>query len=136
MDLSSVICGANPLDAHASQCPICGKPGKKVRIETIKNIIKNDRLPTTLEGYCLCLFNKCDVIYFGQQVFYKDDVKVKIWFKERDSSVPVCYCKDVTEVDIIEHIAERRCCKDIKDIQEHTGANTGKECLTQNPAGT
>jgi hypothetical protein len=29
-----------------------------------------------------------------------------------------------------------RCCDSLKDIQKHTGANTGKECLTQNPGGT
>lgn len=136
MNLVSEVCGANPLDLQAEICPVCGEPGKKVRIETLKNIVKADRLPTTLEGYCLCLSNKCDVIYFGQQILYKDDVKVKVWFKEEDSSVPVCYCKDVTEADIFEHIAKRGCCIDIKDIQKHTGANTGKECLTKNPAGT
>ena len=129
------VCGANPLDLQAELCPVCNKPGKKVRIETLQNIIKNDRLPSVLEGYCLCLSNKCNVIYFGQQVFYKDDVKVKIWFKEQDATVPVCYCKDVSEADIIKHIANG-CCVDIQDIQEHTGANTGKECLTKNPAGT
>lgn len=136
MNLVSEVCGANLLDPQAQRCPVCGEPGKKVRIETLKNIIKADRLPTTLEGYSLCLSNKCDVIYFGQQILYKDDVKVKVWFKEEESSVPVCYCKDVTEADIFEHIAVRECCTDIIDIQKHTGANTGKECLTKNPAGT
>jgi len=49
---------------------------------------------------------------------------------------PYMLLKGVTEADIIEHIAIRGCCRDIKDIQDHTGANTGKECLTKNPAGT
>ena len=78
------ICGANPLDTQTAQCPVCGESGKKVRIETLQNIIKDNLVPTTLEGYCLCLSNKCAVIYFGQQVFYKDDIKVKVWFKEKD----------------------------------------------------
>ncbi|MDD4803329.1 MAG: (2Fe-2S)-binding protein [Syntrophomonas sp.] len=132
----SDVCGTNPLDQQAQRCPICGEQGKKVRIETLENIIKADRLPITLEGYFLCLANKCNVIYFGQQIFYKDDVKVKVWFKEEESSVPVCYCTDVTGADIFEHIAIRKCCTDIEDIQKHTGANTGRECLTKNPAGT
>ena len=87
-------------------------------------------------NYHLYLSDKCDVIYYGQQTFNKDDIKVKVWFKEKGLSVPVCYCKNVTKADIFEHIAELKCCNDIKDIQEHTEANTGKECLTKNPAET
>lgn len=130
------LCGADLPDPQVQRCPVCSEPGKKVRIETLINIIKADRLPATLEGYFLCLSNKCDVIYFGQQILYKDDVKVKVWFKEEESSVPVCYCMDVTQADIIEHIAVRGCCTDIEDIQKHTGANTGKDCSTKNPTGT
>jgi hypothetical protein len=136
INLSSEVCGVNPLDAPKARCPRCGELGKRVTMETIKNIVKSDRLPSTLEDYFLCVSVKCDVIYFGQQTLYKDDIKVKVWFKEKGLSVPVCYCKDVTKADIIEHISERRCCDDIKDIQEHTEANTGKECLIKNPAGT
>lgn len=136
MTLVSKVCGSKPLDNQTARCPVCGEPGKNVRIETLQNIVKDFRLPSILDGYCLCLSDKCDVVYFGQQLFYKDDVKVKVWFKEDDSSVPVCYCSDVTEADIIEHVAKRGCCVDIQDIQKHTGANTGKECLTKNPAGT
>ena len=53
-------------------------------------------------------------------------------------SVPtiVCYCKDVTEAEIIEHIAVNQCCTTIEDIQIHTGANTGNQCRIKNPAGT
>lgn len=90
-----------------------------------------------MEGFSLCLSKDCGVVYFGKQIFYKPDVKVKLWFKEeKDSSVPVCYCKGVAKEEIIDHIVIRRCCEDLKDIQEHTGANTGKECLAKNPAGT
>lgn len=99
-------------------------------------MLKDNRLPSAFEDFCLCLSKDCDVVYFGQQIFHKDNVKVKIWFKENDPAVPVCYCKGVTEADIIEHVAVRGCCRNIKDIQKHTGVNTGKECLTKNPAGT
>lgn len=136
MNISSVVCGACQLDWDSPHCPACNKPGKKIMPITFKNILKNDRLPNILENYCLCLSKDCDVVYFGQQFFLKDDVKVKVWFKENNPTVPICYCKGVTEADIIKHIIVRGCCNDIKDIQEHTGANTGKECLTKNPAGT
>lgn len=48
----------------------------------------------------------------------------------------VCYCKNVTEQDIIDHVAVLRCCSTLTDIQAHTGANTGWECGEKNPGGT
>lgn len=134
-NISSVICKASHLDEDTPRCPVCREPGKKVNPETIRNMLKDDRPGSILEDYCLCLSKYCDVVYFGQKVFYKGDVKAKVWFKENDPSVPICYCVGVTEEDIIKHIAVRGCCRNIKDIQEHTGANTGKECLVKNPAG-
>ena len=53
-----------------------------------------------------------------------------------DSSPIVCFCKNVTEAEIIKHIAINRCCLTIEDIQAHTGANTGNQCHSKNPAGT
>jgi len=137
MNTSVTVCGAGvPDDTVAASCPVCNTHGKKVRPETVKNIVKEDRLPNVLEGYTLCLSPDCDVVYFGCQIFGKNDVKVRVWFKETEHPIPVCYCKNVTEKDIFDHILISGCCKDLKDIQEHTGANTGKECLTKNPAGT
>ena len=40
-----------------------------------------------------------------------------------------------TDTEILDHVAERQCCSNIEDIQAHTGANTGKDCLTKNPTG-
>lgn len=137
MNIPVAVCGAGSLeDSAAVFCPVCNTPGKKVRPKTVKNIVKEDRQPVVLEGYHLCLSKDCAVVYFGQQIFRKNDVKVRIGFKETEHPIPVCYCKNVAEKDIFDHVVIQGCCKDLKDIQEHTGANTGKECLTKNPAGT
>jgi NAD(P)H-nitrite reductase large subunit len=48
----------------------------------------------------------------------------------------ICFCNNVTEAEIIEHITIRRCCSTLEDIQGHTGANTGNQCHVKNPAGT
>lgn len=135
MGMEAVVCGANFSDSVADKCPLCSTPGKRIKSETIKNILKEGRLPGSLENYNLCLSTNCDVVYFGDKVFKKKDIKVRVWFKETEHPIPVCYCKNVTEKDILNHI-RTGCCKDIKDIQKHTGANTGRECLTKNPAGT
>lgn len=123
-------------DIDTSRCPLCNEIGKKVRAETINNLVNEKLLPAQNEDYYLCPASECEVVYFGQHIYYKDDVKLKVWFKEQDPTVPVCYCKGITTADIFEHVAVRSCCKNIKDIQLHTGANTGSECLTKNPAGT
>lgn len=102
----------------------------------MKSIVKAERLPLVLGDYHLCLSSDCDVVYYGDQVFHKNDVRVRVWFKEKEEPITVCYCKNITENEIFEHIAIRGCCKDLKDIQEHTGANTGNQCLTMNPSGT
>ena len=48
----------------------------------------------------------------------------------------VCYCLNVTEEEIIDHVAIKQCCSSIEDIQNHTGANTGDRCYELNPSGT
>lgn len=47
----------------------------------------------------------------------------------------ICYCKGVSEEEIIRHVAIDRCCSSMEDIRRHTGANTGCECAVKNPSG-
>ncbi|ABO49101.1 conserved hypothetical protein [Desulforamulus reducens MI-1] len=131
-----MICGSKTLLSKAALCPKCGGRGKGMRSDTLRHMIQNHRIPKVLEGYQLCLNPDCSVVYFGSEVFTKEDLMTRVWFKETDPDVPVCYCKEVTTGDILEHIVQRGCCQNLQDIQNHTGANTGKECLTKNPAGT
>lgn len=94
MNAPVTVCGVNTLDTTtAARCPVCSTPGKKVRPETVKNLLKNDKIPNLLEGYSLCLSRECDVVYFGQQIFRKKDVKVRVWYKVTEHPIPVCYCK-------------------------------------------
>jgi NAD(P)H-nitrite reductase large subunit len=57
------------------------------------------------------------------------------WFKNVPPPVPICYCANVTEEEILHHVAVAQCCSTLDEIKRHTGANTGCECLTKNPAG-
>ena len=134
--MSTEVCGAENTAIDGAICPVCHRPGKRISPKTLQSLLKVKHSPESLEGYSLCLSSDCDVVYFGSQVFTKGDVRVQVWYKENDPSVPVCYCRNVTEADIVHHVAVLRCCDSLPEIQKHTGANTGKECLTQNPAGT
>ena len=116
------------------KCPVCQETGQKVAFATVKNLVLD---PEPLEDdYSICLNPECKVVYFNSQPTYlKQDLKVKVWYKEKTSPVPVCYCKNVTDQDIYDHIVVQKCCSSLADIQKHTSANTGKHCLTENPTG-
>lgn len=118
-------------------CPICMKAGQKVNLKTVSSLIKLELIDSlTDDVYFICLSHDCQVSYYttAGNFYMKDDITVPIWFKE-ESPVTVCYCKNVSDKDILYHVVEKKCCADIEDIQLHTGANTGKECLTKNPTG-
>lgn len=121
----------------APACPVCQNPGQKVNIKTVRSLLKEKIAKHLPEAeYFICLTRDCPVSYYTKTgaIFHKDDLTVPIWFKEV-APVPICYCKNVTDADILDHVVKRQCCSNLEDIQVHTGANTGKECLTKNPAG-
>jgi len=116
-------------------CPWCSNPGQRVMIQTVKSLCENSQINED-DNYFLCLSPDCASGYYSQkgEVIHKDALSVPIWFKEK-SPVPVCYCKDVTDVQVREHVTIYRCCNSLEDIQAHTGANTGCQCALKNPAG-
>lgn len=123
--------GTNELSGR--KCPVCNESGQKVASATVKSLVSCGFVEN---DYSICLNPKCNVVYFSPNKIYdKKDLTVKAWFKENTSPVPICYCKSVTDQDIIDHIVIRKCCSSLKDIQKHTGANTGKQCLIKNPTG-
>lgn len=119
-------------------CPICNGIGQKVRNVTVEHQVKPG---ISIEGhqFFLCRTPECEVAYFSQdrQVTISQNQLVnKIWFKKNvPPPIPVCYCANVTEEEILHHVAVAKCCSTLEDIKRHTGANTGCECLTKNPAG-
>lgn len=132
------ICGSehSPSD---KPCPECGTRGKRVAGITVASLLNTKgREKIFATRYNLCLSPSCQVVYYGDDgsLFTKDQVRVPVWFKEQASPRIICYCKNVTDSDILEHIVTRQCCNSLREIQEHTGANTGHECLTKNPAGS
>ncbi|MQL52728.1 (2Fe-2S)-binding protein [Desulfofundulus thermobenzoicus] len=134
--MSNDICGSGPSGAAGVSCPRCRRPGLPVKQVTVAALVKDEYLPlTTGDGFHLCITPQCPVAYFnGDIVFNEKDLKVPVWFKEHTGPVPVCYCAGVTDWEIMNHI-QQGCCSSLIDIQKHTGANTGKQCLTKNPTG-
>lgn len=128
--------GHQPVGDEA-RCPLCQKIGKPVPQITVKSLARDHCGHGIPDGhYRLCLSSDCPVVYFGPVVFSKNDIKVGVWFKEEKGPRTICYCRNVTDADIVRHVALWKCCRTLEDIQAHTGANTGRECLTKNPGGT
>lgn len=130
------ICGAGPSGAAGAPCPQCRQPGLPVKQVTVAALVQDKQLPqATGDGFHLCTSPHCPVAYYNSDnVILTKELKVPVWFKEHTGPVPVCYCAGVTDWEIRGHI-EQGCCSTLADIQEHTGANTGQQCLTKNPAG-
>ncbi|GEA19815.1 (2Fe-2S)-binding protein [Moorella sp. E306M] len=131
------VCGGKGREATTA-CPVCGTRGQKVPDITVASLL-NTPAAASLKAiqYNLCLSSSCNVVYYGDNgtVFTKENVRVPVWFKEESPRI-ICYCNNVTDNEILAHIVTRQCCHSLKDIREHTGANAGHDCLTQNPAGT
>ena len=118
-------------------CPVCNGIGQKVRQVTVEHQLKPD-VEIGQEQYYLCRTPDCEVAYYsedGKITINQDQLVNKIWFKNVPPPVPICYCANVTEEEILHHVAVAQCCSTLDDIKRHTGANTGCECLTKNPAG-
>ena len=125
------------LKKNTPPCPVCRARGQKVSIKTVRNLLQAGKVTYNVQAqYYLCLSQDCSVAYFTEPgaYFSKNDLTVPIWFKEK-SPVPICYCKNVTDTEIFDHVVAQQCCSDIEAIQLHTGANTGNECLLKNPTG-
>lgn len=120
-------------------CPSCDRAGQKVQRITVEHQVCPDvQLAKGDAEFFLCRTPECQVAYYtmdGKDVIEQDQVRHKIWFKTSPGPTPICYCLNITEEEILQHVAVDQCCSTLKDIQQHTGANTGTACLTKNPAG-
>lgn len=120
-------------------CPKCGKEGQKVENVTVKSLVKHAQSPQVGEqDYLLCTTPTCEIVYFNNdtgKLFPKKDITVRVWFKETEDPIPVCYCANVTEKQIREEIAVKKRAKDLNDIKQYTGAMTGGKCKYTNPTG-
>ncbi|OLN33240.1 hypothetical protein DSOL_0967 [Desulfosporosinus metallidurans] len=127
-----------PAQLSVPSCPVCGIPGQRVRkVTVVHQVLPTVELPDDEKGYFLCRTSECQTAYYHSDgaIYWQNQLKNKIWFKQVEPPVPICYCLNVTEEEILRHVAVEKCCSSLEDIQKHTGANTGRECLTKNPAG-
>ena len=90
-----------------TNCPANGQRSKVVREITLKALLRGAALERRSESlHRFCSTSSCPVVYFGDgETFSRDDIIVPVFQKETDPSRTVCYCFDVSEVDIREEVA-------------------------------
>jgi hypothetical protein len=120
-------------------CPCCGKPGKKVGEKTVAALLTDvARARMARQQYYLCRAPECALVYYastGSPRFMKQDLRVRVGFKEAAAPHLVCYC--------FEHSVEG-----IENELRETGSTTVSErikaeikagrcaCEVKNPQGT
>jgi bacterioferritin-associated ferredoxin len=85
----------------------------------------------------LCLDHHCAVGYFNnkqQVVIGRDSFKRPIWFKSGSDTLYACYCKSITEEDVIKTVVETGL-KDIDSISHYLKGGRGDNCEITNPTG-
>jgi len=119
-----------------ASCPNCTKEGLEVERITVINHVKESRWPISNEKFLYCENPACQTVYFtesGDQVFTKRDVKSRVTFKERTSPRPLCYCKNVTEEDVVKAIENGAVT--LEEVKKVTGIGGGGFCKFTNPMG-
>jgi bacterioferritin-associated ferredoxin len=117
-------------------CPHCKRTCEGVEKITVAAHAKESCWPLGEEPYLHCNHLNCDVIYFtasGSRLLLKGDVKTRVTFKEKGSPRPLCYCKQVTEEDVIAAIENGA--RSFEDVKKATGIGGGGHCKLTNPAG-
>lgn len=90
---------AEPGRTSATGCPGCGvSPQHWVKAVTLRALLKGpEQGLVTKAEYRLCTNQACAVVYFDPEdgvAFTKDQVSVRVGFKESDAPRPLCYCFD------------------------------------------
>jgi len=120
-------------------CPVSATAGHKVKQVTLGNHLRPDHWRWAWhDGFYFCPAPVCPVVYFhnGHRVYFtQEEIRTRVGIKAVGPPVPVCYCMNVTEEQIVEEIQVKRCCTSLEDIKNYTRARTGKLCHVTNPAG-
>lgn len=133
-------CCAQPTESmeSAPACPACGRPGQEVPALIVKSLARREAKPRVGPGpYFLCENADCDTVYYDLEShgLRRDELRTRVGYKERSPDRLVCYCLRVTEQDILAEVAEKQCCTSLEQVEQATGARTGKACNYTNPTG-
>lgn len=114
-------------------CPVCYGTGIKVPLETVKSLSKLEEINGE---FYICSSRNCNVAYFSDTyLLEKEDLDVKIWFKEELKDFIVCYCHNISLSDVIDAVKQTNSTFK-EDILKFLNKNLdNNDCLHKNPIG-
>lgn len=121
-----------------AECPVSKTPSRKVQKRTLEHLLKPEKLGEVRSvQYYYCTDAACNVVYFSNDdtpSFTVNDVKVKVYTKDKDDDVNVCYCFDWTRGRIKEQIGTME--KSTAAVEIAREVKAGRcECDVKNPKG-
>lgn len=126
------------MDNIIDLCPICKNQGESVSKITVEHLVTDDHHNEVIgEHYQICMNKDCDVIYYDNTnnvKFFKDQIKVPIWFKKNAEPKYACYCSKVSEKQVIEAVIYHGA-KTVKEVNEIAGTMKNPDCKKNNPLG-
>jgi len=119
-------------------CPSCGVAGGPVKTDTVRSLIRKEKLGEITEGgYFFCKTAECETVYFMEdgRTFPKGDLSVRVGIKETSAPRPICYCFGHTMEGIAEEIRLTGKSSAARDIRARM-KKEGCSCETRNPQGS
>ncbi len=112
----------------------CGMNGLKVKKITVGSHVNPEYWHLIDDDFYACQNPECDIVYFNKLAkFTLNQVKTRVFFKATGSSRPLCYCKQVTEEDVLKTIEEGA--RSVEEVEKVTELGDGKFCVVTNPLG-
>ena len=119
-------------------CPYCGVQGLFVKNNTVRHVVKESgRGELGLEDYYLCLEANCPSGYFNNELnktILLDHFKRPVWFKSGADPLYDCYCKSITEDEVVTTVVETGL-SDRKAISTYLKGGVGDNCEITSPLG-
>lgn len=146
--MNNVSCNTNNCSSCKSTscklsiCPICSTKGRLVPNKTVVNLVKKDEYIDLVKESYICTNRNCNVIYYqvnNPNIYYKEDIKVPIFFKSAIKDYIVCYCHNITLLDICKIVntidSESITKNDVIKKLEININKANEDCITHNPLG-
>ncbi len=120
-------------------CPVCGKIGQLVAYETVNHLINQPCHFFENEEIYICTSKKCEAVYYQENnptIYFKKDLLVPVWYKEKYNQFLVCYCHNIYLHHIVE-VVKGSTCNHLtkKDILKILSKSENENCKQQNPTG-
>lgn len=121
-----------------AECPLSKTSSRKVQRKTVEHLLKEEKVNSIQNvQYYYCAEPDCKVVYFSNEnvpYFTTDDIKVKVFAKDKGDDVNVCYCFNWTRGQIKDEIT--RVGKSTASLQIAKEVKAGTcACDIKNPKG-